>query len=298
MQNYFRTFILIAVIVALFIGVGHLIGGPRGALIAFVVAALMNFYAYWNSDKIVLRMYNAQEVTSRSLPEFYNMIQSLARRAELPMPRVYIIDSPQPNAFATGRNPQNAAVAATTGLLKMLDSRQLAGVMAHELAHIINRDTLTMTLTATLAGAIGYLTHMSFLFGGRQVGGQRSNGAGLIHLLVLILAPLAAFLVQMAISRTREYSADELGAKICGDPKALASALEVIEQAAHQIDNPVAEENPATAHMFVINPLSAGGVDNLFATHPKTVNRIRRLLNIAQHDQHNQTITRNRGPWT
>lgn len=298
MQNYFRTFTLIAVIIALFIGVGLLIGGPRGALIAFVIAAFMNFYAYWNSDKIVLRMYNAQEVTPQSLPEFYNMVQSLARRAELPMPRVYIIDSSQPNAFATGRNPQNAAVAATTGLIKMLDSRQLAGVMAHELAHIINRDTLTMTLTATLAGAIGYLTHMSFLFGGRQIGGQRSNGAGLTHLLVLILAPLAALLVQMAISRTREYSADALGAKICGDPKALASALEVIEQAAHQIDNPVAEENPATAHMFVINPLSAGGVDNLFATHPKTVNRIRRLLNLAQHDHHNQAITRNRGSWT
>jgi heat shock protein HtpX len=296
MHNHTRTFILIAVIVALFVGVGHLIGGPQGALMAFLLAGALNFYAYWNSDKIVLRIYNAQEITSHLHPEFYRIVQTLAQKASLPMPRVYIIDSPQPNAFATGRNPQNAAVAATTGLLRLLDSRQISGVMAHELAHIANRDTLTMTLTATLAGAIGYLAQLPFLFGGHHREGEQRSHGFIVHLVVMVLAPLAAMLVQMAISRTREYSADELGAKISGDPMALANALEQIDVAAHRVDNPVAEENPATAHMFIINPLSAGGVDNLFSTHPKTENRVRRLADIAQQFK-NQTITRRRGPW-
>ncbi len=296
MHNHIRTFILIAVIGALFIGVGHLIGGPQGALMAFLLAAALNSYAYWNSDKIVLRMYKAQEITSQTYPEFYRIVQTLAQKAHLPMPRVYIIDSHQPNAFATGRNPQNAAVAATTGLLQLLDSRQIAGVMAHELAHIANRDTLTMTLTATLAGAIGYLAQLPFLFGGsHREGEQRSHGF-IVHLLVMVLAPLAAMLVQMAISRTREYSADELGAKISGDPMALAKALEQIDTAAHRVDNPMAEENPATAHMFIINPLSASGVDNLFSTHPKTENRVRRLAQLAQ-DKNDPTIIKRRGPW-
>ncbi|AIK96901.1 zinc metalloprotease HtpX [Candidatus Odyssella acanthamoebae] len=296
MHNHTRTFILIAVIAALFVGVGHLIGGSQGALMAFLLAGALNFYAYWNSDKIVLRLYNAQEVAPHAQPDFYRIVQTLAQQANLPMPRVYIIDSPQPNAFATGRNPQNAAVAATTGLLQLLDSRQISGVMAHELAHIANRDTLTMTLTATLAGAIGYLAQLPFLFGGHhREGEQRSHGI-IVHLVVMVLAPLAAMLVQMAISRTREYSADELGSKISGDPMALAGALEQIDAAAHRVDNQVAEENPATAHMFIINPLSAGGVDNLFSTHPKTENRVRRLAALAQ-EQSNQTIIRRRGPW-
>ncbi|MBW8309967.1 MAG: zinc metalloprotease HtpX [Candidatus Paracaedibacteraceae bacterium] len=296
MHNHFRTFILIAVIIALFIGVGHLIGGPQGAMMAFLLAGIINFYAYWNSDKIVLRMYKAQEVTSHTHPEFYRIVQTLAPKAHLPMPRVYIIDSQQPNAFATGRNPQNAAVAATTGLLQLLDSRQISGVIAHELAHIANRDTLTMTLAATLAGAIGYLAQLPFLFSAPHRGGTPRSHGFIVHLLVMVVAPLAAMLVQMAISRTREYSADELGAKISGDPMALATALKQIDAAAHRVDNTVAEENPATAHLFIINPLSAGGVDNLFSTHPKTENRVRRLAELTQH-RNDQTITRRRGPW-
>lgn len=295
MYNHNRTFILIAIIVALFVTVGHLIGGPRGAMMAFFIAGAMNFYAYWNSDKIVLRMYDAHEVTAHSAPDFYYLVQNLAVKAKLPMPRVYIISSDQPNAFATGRTPENAAVAATTGLLKALDSRQLAGVIAHELAHIANRDTLTMTVTATLAGAIGHLAQLPFLFHSNREGEQRSHST-VIHLIVMVLAPLAAMLVQLAISRTREYSADELGAIICGDPLALASALQRIEALAQGVDNPVAEENPATAHMFIINPLIHGGVDNLFATHPSTSNRVRRLQQIAEH-LGSTTITRHKGPW-
>lgn len=294
MYNHTRTFFLIAVIVALFIVVGHFIAGPRGAMIAFILAGLMNFYAYWNSDKLVLRMYGAQEVSVQTAPELHRIVQTLAQRAGLPMPKVYIIESAQPNAFATGRNPENAAVAASTGLLDILDSREIAGVMAHELAHIANRDTLTMTITATLAGAIGYLAQLPFLFASHRSDENRSHGM-IVHLIVMILAPLAAMMVQMAISRTREYSADAAGAQICGDPMALASALKKIEHAALRIDNPVAEENPATAHMFIINPLIQGGMDNLFSTHPSTTNRIMRLSQISPNPD--QLITKNKGPW-
>lgn len=293
MHNHSRTFLLIAVIVALFLIIGHLLAGPRGAMIALMIAGALNFYAYWNSDKIVLRLYNAQEVSSQTAPDLYRIVQTLAQRANLPMPRVCIIDSEQPNAFATGRHPNHAAVAASTGLLKVLDSREVAGVMAHELAHIANRDTLTMTVTATLAGAIGYLAQLPFLFMSHRSDENRSHGA-FVHLIVMILAPLAALLVQMAISRTREYSADAMGAEISGDPAALASALQKIEQAALRIDNPTAEENPATAHLFIINPLIQGGMDNLFSTHPTTANRIKRLKEL--NPQH-QTIIKNKGPW-
>lgn len=293
MHNHSRTFFLIAVIVALFLVMGHLLAGPRGAMIALIIAGALNFYAYWNSDKMVLRLYGAQEVSSQTAPDLYRIVQTLAQRANLPMPQVYIIDSEQPNAFATGRDPQHAAVAASTGLLKVLDSREVAGVMAHELAHIANRDTLTMTVTATLAGAIGYLAQLPFLFMSHRSDENRSHGA-FVHLIVMILAPLAALLVQMAISRTREYSADAMGAQISGDPAALASALHKIEQAALRIDNPTAEENPATAHLFIINPLIQGGVDNLFSTHPTTENRIKRLKELNPQQQ---TITRNKGPW-
>lgn len=293
MHNHSRTFFLIAVIVALFLVMGHLLAGPRGAMIALIIAGALNFYAYWNSDKMVLRLYGAQEVSSQTAPDLYRIVQTLAQRANLPMPRVCIIDSEQPNAFATGRDPQHAAVAASTGLLKVLDSREVAGVMAHELAHIANRDTLTMTVTATLAGAIGYLAQLPFLFMSHRSDENRSHGA-FVHLIVMILAPLAALLVQMAISRTREYSADAMGAQISGDPAALASALHKIEQAALRIDNPTAEENPATAHLFIINPLIQGGVDNLFSTHPTTENRIKRLKELNPQQQ---TITRNKGPW-
>ena len=288
-----RTFLLIAVIVGLFIAAGHVIAGPRGALIALALAGVLNYYAYWNCDKIVLRLYDAHEISAQTAPDLYRIVQTLSQRAGLPMPRICVIDSDQPNAFATGRNPENAAVVASTGLLRLLDSRELAAVMAHELAHIANRDTLTMTITAILAGAIGYLAQLPFLANHRS-DQTRSRGA-FVHLIVIILAPLVALLVQMAISRTREYSADATGAQICGDPGSLATALQKIDQAAVQTDNPTAEENPATAHLFIINPLSHGGVDNLFSTHPSTANRIKRLTEFSTNNQ--KIITRNKGPW-
>jgi heat shock protein HtpX len=278
-MNYFRTAILLAGLTALFMGVGYLIGGQSGALIALVVAAGMNFVAYWNADRLVLSMHGAQEVDARTAPELYQMVGELAARAGLPMPRVYLMDNPQPNAFATGRNPQHAAVAATTGLLQMLSRDEIAGVLAHELAHIKHHDTLTMTITATIAGAISMLAQFGLFFGG---GNRNNNGLGLIGTLAMvILAPIAAMLVQMAISRTREYSADAMGAQISERPLALASALARIENAAHQIENPVAEQHPATAHLFIINPLSGARMDNLFGTHPATENRIAALQDIA-----------------
>ncbi len=246
-------------------------------LIALVFAVATNFFAYWNADSIVLRMYNAREITAHSSPGFYGIVKQLAQRAELPMPRVYIIDNEQPNAFATGRNPENAAVAATTGLLKLLSHEEIAGVMAHELAHVKNRDTLTMTITATIAGALSMLANFALFFGN-----NRNNPLGIIGTLaVMLLAPFAAMLVQMAISRTREYSADAGGAEICGNPMWLASALKKMEQGASVIDNEEAEANPATAHMFIVNPLHARSVDNLFSTHPKTANRIQKLRDLA-----------------
>jgi heat shock protein HtpX len=289
-MNMMRTFMLMAAMTALFVGIGGMIGGQMGLLIAFGIAAAMNLFAYWNSDKAVLSMYGARQVDERSAPDFYRMIAQLSQNADLPMPKVFIMDNPQPNAFATGRNPENAAVAATTGLLDRLSQEEVAGVMAHELAHIKNRDTLTMTITATLAGAISMIANFALFFGN-----NRNNPLGIIGTIaVMILAPLAAALVQMAISRTREYSADKLGAEICGRPLWLASALSKISNEAKQIDNDQAERNPATAHMFIINPLHAQAIDGLFSTHPKTENRVARLREMAGvEDQDNRS-----GPWT
>jgi len=285
-MNMTKTAILLAAMTALFMGIGFMIGGEAGAAIAFLIAAGMNVFAYWNSDKMVLRMHGAREVTERDAPNYVRLVQRLAENANLPIPRTYIIETAQPNAFATGRNPENAAVAATTGLLNMLTPEELAGVMAHELAHIKNRDTLTMTVTATLAGAISMLANFAFFFGN-----NRNNAGGLIGTLaIMILAPMAAALVQMAISRTREYSADQLGAEICGRPMWLASALQRIESGASRIDNDAAERNPATAHMFIINPLHAHKRDSLFSTHPATTNRVAKLKAMAG-------ISPKEGPW-
>lgn len=279
-MNVIRTAMLLALMTALFMAVGFLIGGRGGMMIAFVIAAGMNVFSYWNSDKMVLRMYNAQEVDERSAPEYYGIVRDLAARAGLPMPRLFVIDSAQPNAFATGRNPENAAVAASTGLLHALNHDEVAGVMAHELAHIQNRDTLTMTITATLAGAISMLGNFAFFFGGNR---ENNNPLGAIGTIVaMIVAPLAAMVVQMAISRTREYSADRRGAEICGKPLALASALSKIAGTAQRVVNTQAEHNPTTAPMFIINPLSGERMDNLFSTHPATENRIAALQQMAQ----------------
>src|SRR5690349_11892429 len=278
-MNYFRTALLLAGLTALFMGVGFLIAGKSGALIALVVAAGMNLFTYWNSDRMVLSMYGAHQVDRNSAPDLYNLVAELAGRAGLPMPRVFLMDEAQPNAFATGRNPQNAAVAVTTGLVQSLSREELAGVISHELAHIKNHDTLLMTITATIAGAISMLAQFGMFFGGHR---DSNNGPGIIgSIAMMILAPLGAMLVQMAISRTREYAADDLGARICGQPMWLASALGKIATAAHHVPNGEAERNPATAHMFIINPLSGHGMDNLFTTHPATENRIAALQQLA-----------------
>ncbi len=274
-MNVIRTAMLLALMTALFMGVGYLIGGSGGMMIAFLLAAGMNLFSYWNADKMVLRMHHATEVDERTAPQYYGIVRDLAARAGLPMPRVYLIRNPQPNAFATGRNPQNAAVAATTGLLERLSPEEVSGVMAHELAHVQNRDTLTMTITATLAGAVSMLGNFAFFMGGSR---NNNNPLGILGVLVaIIVAPLAAMMVQMAISRTREYSADRRGAEICGQPLWLASALDKIARGAKAIHNPDAERNPATAHMFIINPLSGERMDGLFSTHPNTENRIAAL---------------------
>jgi heat shock protein HtpX len=278
--NYVRTGMLLAGLTALFMAVGYLIGGPDGMLIAFIVAVAMNLFSYWKSDTLVLSMHGAQEVDDRTAPEFVGLVRELATRAGLPMPRVYLMDNPQPNAFATGRNPNHAAVAATTGLLRMLDTRELAAVIAHELGHIKNRDTLTMTVTATIAGAISMLAQFGMMFGGGRRDGE-SRGGGLGVLLAVQLAPIAAMLVQMAISRTREYAADRSSAQTSVDPLGLASALAKIDAAARQIENVPAEQHPTTAPLFIINPLSGLRMGNLFATHPSTENRIAALEEIA-----------------
>ena len=278
-MNYLRTAILLAGLTALFMGLGYLIGGGSGAIIALLIAAATNLFAYWNSDRMVLSAYGAREVDRNSAPELVDIVAGLAGRAGLPVPRVFVMDNPQPNAFATGRNPQNAAVAVTTGLLQSLSREELAGVIAHELAHVKNHDTLLMTITATIAGAISMLAQFGFFFGG-----HRSNNSGpgaIASIVMMVVGPLAAMLVQMAISRTREYAADNLGGRIAGQPMWLASALARIENAAHQIPNMEAEHNPATAHMFIVNPLSGRGMDNLFTTHPSTENRIAALQQLA-----------------
>ncbi|MES2728655.1 MAG: zinc metalloprotease HtpX [Pseudomonadota bacterium] len=276
MNGSLKTTLLMAGLTAFFGVIGMVLGGKGGMMIALVFAAVTNMWAYWNSDKFVLRHYRAHQVDQNAAPRLFAMIAQLAQNAGLPMPKIYVIENDQPNAFATGRNPENAAVAATTGLLSSLNEDEIAGVMAHELAHIQNRDTLIMTVTATLAGALSMLANFGLFFGGSTQNGGRQNV--IVTLLIALLAPLAATLVQMAISRTREFEADRRGAQICGQPQALASALGKIAGQAKVIDNVRAEDNPATAHMFIINPLHAHAVDGLFATHPRTEERIRRLL--------------------
>jgi heat shock protein HtpX len=280
--NWVKTFMLMAAITALFGVVGGAIGGKGGMMMALLVAAGMNFYAYWFSAEAVLKMYNAQEITpdNTQFSGYYNMVKELAQNAELPMPRVYVINEDQPNAFATGRNPENAAVAATTGIMRILSDRELRGVMAHELSHVKHRDTLISTISATMAGAISSIAQFGMFFGGaRDENGERANPV--IGILIMLLAPLAAALIQMAISRGREFEADREGAAISKDPKSLASALEKIHNYAHQIANPVADMHPETAQMMIINPLSGSDLAGLFSTHPKTEERIRRLMEMA-----------------
>jgi heat shock protein HtpX len=279
-MDMMKTAMLLALLTALFMGVGYLVGGPGGAFVAFLFAAAMNLFSYWNADKIVLRMHRARHVDERSAPDLHAMVGELAGRAGLPMPKLHVIDNPQPNAFATGRNPQNAAVAVTTGLLAQLSREEIAGVVAHELAHVKNRDTLTMTITATIAGAVSMLANFAFFFGGNR---DNNNAFGLIGvLLAAITAPIAAMLVQMAISRTREYSADRGGAEIAGNPLGLASALAKIDSLARRLPMLTAERNPATAPLFIVNPLTGQGMDNLFSTHPATANRIAALQELAR----------------
>jgi heat shock protein HtpX len=276
--NWLKTSILMAGIVALFGTVGAMLGGSNGMLIALAIAGAMNVYAYWFSDKAVLKMYNAQEVNAQTAPKFYDMVRELAQNAQLPMPKVYIIDEAQPNAFATGRNPEHAAVAATTGIMRMLSERELRGVMAHELAHVKHRDTLISTISATMAGAISSLAQFGMFFSG---GDRERNVHPALAILIMILAPIAAMLIQFAISRSREFQADRAGAEISGDPSALAAALKKIHNYAHQIPFDTAERHPETAQMMIISPLSAGGIKGLFSTHPETEERIARLMAMA-----------------
>ncbi|MBL0729757.1 zinc metalloprotease HtpX [Piscinibacter sp. HJYY11] len=276
MFNLLKTAVLMAAITALFMAIGAFVGGRAGMMFALVLALGMNFFSYWFSDKLVLKMYNAQEVDEASAPGFYRMVRELAERAQLPMPRVYLIQEDAPNAFATGRNPENAAVAATTGILRVLSERELRGVMAHELAHVKHRDILISTISATMAGAISMLANFAMLFGGRDNEGRPHNPV--VGLLVMLLAPLAASLIQMAISRAREFEADRGGAEISGDPAALASALQKIQRYAQGLPMEAAERHPETAQMMIMNPLSGGGLRGLFSTHPSTEERVQRLL--------------------
>jgi heat shock protein HtpX len=280
MFNWVKTAMLMAAITALFVVIGGLIGGSRGMMFALVVALAMNFFSYWFSDKMVLRMYNAQEVDETTAPQFYRMIRELATRANLPMPRVYLIDEDAPNAFATGRNPQHAAVAATTGVLRILSERELRGVMAHELSHVRHRDILISTISATMAGAISALANFAMLFGGRDEEGRPANP--IAGIAVALLAPIAAALIQMAISRAREFEADRGGAELSGDPQALAAALDKIHRYASGIPFAAAEEHPTTAQMMILNPLSGAGMSKLFSTHPATEERIARLMEMAR----------------
>ena len=308
-MNVMKTGLLLAALTGLFLVVGYLLAGLGGALLALVIAIGMNAYAYWNSDTLALSMHNARPVTRASAPELVGMVEDLARNAGLPMPAVYVIDTPQPNAFATGRSPEKAAVAATTGIMQMLSREELAAVMAHELAHIKNRDTLIMTISATVAGAISMLAQFAMFFRG---GSGRNNAAGLIGMLLAVfLAPIAAALIQMLISRTREYSADRLGAEICGNPLWLASALAKISGTSRQFEMESAERNPASAHLFIVNPLSGARMDNLFSTHPRAENRIKALedqakemgLRVPAGDQRpwgppRVTTGKRTGPWS
>ncbi|MFZ5671024.1 MAG: zinc metalloprotease HtpX [Pseudomonadota bacterium] len=299
MNNTLRTFMLLAALTAIFVVAGYLLGGTGGMLIALVLAGAMNLFSYWNADRIVLRLYRAVEVDEAHpdplIRNYVADVLALADGAGLPRPKVHVIETDQPNAFATGRDPRHAAVAATTGLLRLLDRREIRGVMAHELAHVKNRDTLTMTVTATIAGAVSALANIAFFMGGDR---DRPGGA-IGAILVAILAPIAAALVQFAISRGREYEADRHGAEISGDPEALASALRKMETWAHRTVNETAERNPATGQMFIINPLVGRGADNLFSTHPATASRVEALLAIAGRPRAGTAVPRTRpGPWS
>lgn len=281
--NWMKTFALMAAIVALFGSVGAAMGGAGGMMIALLLAAAMNVYAYWFSDKAVLKMYGAMEVTpdNTQFRNYYSMVKELAQNAGLPMPKVYVINESQPNAFATGRNPENAAVAATTGIMQILSERELRGVMAHELAHVKNRDTLISTISATVAGAISSIAQFGMMFGGGHNANGERNVNPMLGILMMFLAPLAASLIQMAISRAREFEADRMGAEISRDPKSLASALQKIHHYAHQIPNETAEAHPETGQMMIINPLSGGSLRGLFSTHPQTEDRIAKLMALA-----------------
>jgi heat shock protein HtpX len=298
MAGFARTALLLAAMTALFVGIGYAIGGQQGMMIAFGLACAMNLFAWWNSDRVVLGMHNAQPIGPQDAPRLFEMTAALAARAGIPMPALYVIHEAQPNAFATGRSPQKGAVAVNTGLLDMMGEREVAGVIAHELAHIRNRDTLIMTMTATLAGAIGMLAQFGFLFRGRG-GNGRSNPFGPIGgILLIVLAPIAAMIVQMAVSRTREYEADRAAAEITGDPQGLASALRHLEEYKHGRVNQAAEANPASAHMFIINPLSGLRMDGLFSTHPATANRIAALDAIAgRMGPPPRVAAAGQGPW-
>jgi heat shock protein HtpX len=282
MFNLFKTAVLMAAITALFMAIGAMIGGRAGMMLALVVALGMNFFSYWFSDTMVLKMYNAREVDATTAPQFYRMVQELAQKAQLPMPKVYLINEGAPNAFATGRNPEHAAVAATTGILNILTERELRGVMAHELAHVKHRDILISTVSATMAGAISMLANFAMFFGGRDSEGRPANP--IAGIAVALLAPLAASLIQMAISRAREFEADRGGAEISGDPQALASALQKIHRYAQGggATMEAAERHPETAQMMIMNPLSAGGLRGLFSTHPAMEERVARLMEMAQ----------------
>ncbi|HUO01467.1 MAG TPA: zinc metalloprotease HtpX [Rhizomicrobium sp.] len=285
-MNLFKTALLMSLMTGLFLVVGALIGGSMGMVIAFVIAAGLNLTAYWNSDKMLLSMYGARQVDEASAPDLVHIVQRLAAQARLPMPKVFISENPQPNAFATGRSPEHAAVCVTSGLLARVNNEELAGVIAHELGHVRNRDTLTMTITAVIAGAIGMLANFAFFMGDRR------NPLGLVGvLLVTLLAPIAAILVQSAISRSREYEADRAGAELTGRPLWLADALAEIDRSARQTLNAPADANPATAHMFIVNPLH-GGMSGLFASHPPTAERIARLRAMAPAPSADQA-----GPW-
>jgi heat shock protein HtpX len=287
-MNVFRTATLMTALTGLFLVVGYLVGGAPGMAIAFLFAAGTNLFAYWNSDRVLLSMYGARQVDGTSAPELVHLVRQLAGRAGLPMPKVFLVESDQPNAFATGRDPEHGALCVTSGLLRRVDGEELAGVIAHELSHIKHRDTLTMTITATIAGAISMLANFAFFLGGYE---RRNNPLGVIGmLLVTLLAPIAAVLVQMAISRSREFDADKSGAEISGRPLWLASALKKIDRAAQAIDNEPAEANPATAHMFIVDPLH-GSLSGLFASHPSTTERIARLEAMAAAPAHAS------GPW-
>lgn len=297
-MNYAKTAVLLAALTALFMGIGFVMGGEAGMIIALGLALAMNLWSWWGSDRAVLRMYNAQEVDQHSAPDLWAMTHELTQRAGMPMPRLFVIHEDQPNAFATGRNPDNAAVAVNTGLLNMLTREEVAGVIAHELAHIKNRDTLIMTITASIAGAISMLGNFAMMFGSSRDGRNPVGAIGTIAMMVL--APLAASVVQMAISRSREYEADRVGAEISGDPMGLASALAKIANGHAYAVNATAERNPQTAHMFIINPLNGERMDNLFSTHPNTQNRIDALQQLAfawQQAGFGMQNSPTRGPW-